>query len=241
MGKKKNKPKNVNQNDVFNKVDAAFDAMEDIGENANTRKETVISGKSEPPMAKTEVPKPEQHAVENEPSLAVDTIGETIPPILDKKELEIASLQGKLRDIISTGTSITESLKKSVGVSKEGKAAVSAYERKPGMLDTMSFGDAMRIGLMAEYIPAKIKEIKNILDNPATPVKEKLALKSKLADLEKEYQIMKLKKDIVGEEFKLYQLALAQEKENNRKEEAKAQLEELRIKYGDELIKSLIA
>ena len=240
MSKKKNKQKNVNQNDVFNKVDAAFDAMEDIGEIGNAKKETVISGKSEPQMAKTEVPKPE-HVVENETSLAADNITETIPPILDKKELEIASLQGKLRDIISTGTSITESLKKSVGVSKEGKAAVSAYERKPGMLDTMSFGDAMRIGLMAEYIPAKIKEIKNILDNPATPVKEKIALKSKLADLEKEYQIMKLKKDIVGEEFKLYQLALAQEKENNRKEEAKAQLEELRIKYGDELIKSLIA
>ena len=101
--------------------------------------------------------------------------------------------------------------------------------------------DMSLVGVDADFIPRKIKELYTKLINSKISDKEKNEIRKKISGLEEKLKIVRLKQEISRERYKRQHFVLALERENERKEEAKAQLEELRIKYGDELIKSLIA
>ena len=89
-------------------------------------------------------------------------------------------------------------------------------------------------------LPKTIKYYEDIIDNTKNVDAKQKAIRE-LRKVKQEYAISQLKDAIETEKFKLGKLMMEKNAENERKDEAKAKLDELRIKYGDELIKSLIA
>ena len=238
MGKKKNKDKK--KNPVFNAIDEAMNAIDEATKNTPT----TITGSSEVPALET---KPDEKSKDKEnKSDSGDAKAKDIAAIHDLEEksefdLTKSKLTEMLLELKSSGMEIMDELNHVAKQSDFTKNQVDIYNRKKSYTESLSPSDALEIGTMAYTIPLAIKRITDILNDSKISEKEKAAARTKLSKLKKELEIVKLKQAIVAEEDRLAGLRYAQEKENNRKEEAKAQLEELRIKYGDELIKSLIA
>lgn len=240
MGKKKNKDKK--KNPVFNAIDEAMNAIDEATKNTPT----TITGSSEVPALETKPDEKNKDKENKSDSGSSDAKAKDIAAIHDLEEksefdLTKSKLTEMLLELKSSGMEIMDELNHVAKPSDFTKNQVDIYNRKKSYTASLSPSEALEIGTMAYTIPLAIKRITDILNDSKISEKEKAAARTKLSKLKKELEIVKLKQAIIAEEDRLSGLRYAQEKENNRKEEAKAQLEELRIKYGDELIKSLIA